>query len=301
MNRLLSQLRACAHGPRGAFDATQLLIEHPGDVDWSIVADYLIQHGVMADDALARLLRQREAVRARAAWIEPTSGLEMIWIAPGAFGFGPPHRARRCWLPGFFMARHPVTNGQWLAFVEATQYRYPRPSWRRRFQEMRCGPDLPVVSVSYVDALCYCAWAGLVLPTGQMWEKAARGPDGRVYPWGDSDPTEALTHLGRAPQPPVGSYPDTRSAYGCEDMVGSVAEWCQADEGLPPQLTWKAALRLPIMCNESRSFRGMLAPNGRLRGSGRALAVWRERLRPNGVRWSGCGFRPAWIPGAWSG
>lgn len=83
-----------------------------------------------------------------------------------------------------------------------------------------------MVFVSYIDSLHYCEWAGLSLPTEWLWEKAARGSDGRPYPWGDAVPTTNLGNIVRRGTRPVGSYPGTRTPYGCEDLIGNVSEWC---------------------------------------------------------------------------
>ena len=85
-----------------------------------------------------------------------------------------------------------------------------------------------MVWVSYIDALPYCRWAGLTLPTEWLWEKAARGRDGRPYPWGNALAVGGASANVRCDgHSPVGSYPRTRTAYGCEDMIGNVSEWCQ--------------------------------------------------------------------------
>lgn len=96
--------------------------------------------------------------------------------------------------------------------------------------------DHPVTWVSFLDALHYCRWAGLALPTEWLWEKAARGPDGRTFPWGEATPygtdrrSLRLAHVRAENTCPVGSFPRTRSPYGCEDLIGNVSEWCWAQD-----------------------------------------------------------------------
>jgi serine/threonine-protein kinase len=165
----------------------------------------------------------------------------MVWIPPGKALLGPPPRRREkqkeAVLPGFSLARHPVTNAQFERFIDETGY--SPPEWHPRndlfVAHWNKGaprkPDLshPVTWVSFIDALYYCRWAGLTLPTEWLWEKAARGADGRPYPWGKQLPSESkrkLINVRSDGVKAVGSHPWTRSVYGCEDMIGNVAEWC---------------------------------------------------------------------------
>lgn len=113
-------------------------------------------------------------------------------------------------LPGFFIDRHEVTYGAYLLFDE--KHQIPERS-----------ADTPVTHVSWTDADSYCSFLEKRLPTESEWEKAARGTDGRAYPWGNTfDPKKS--NIGSAPKP-VGSFPDDRSPYGVFDMAGNVSEW----------------------------------------------------------------------------
>ena len=142
---------------------------------------------------------------------------------------------RRIWLDGFSLDRLPVTNAQFHRFLEATGY---RPDDRARFLAhwpSQDGPsveqrDHPVVFVSHADAVAYAGWLGMRLPTEAEWEKAARGTDGRRYPWGPTAPSLDRAWFGqRKGTAPVGLRPAGSSPYGAQDMVGLVWEWC-ADE-----------------------------------------------------------------------
>src|SRR5262249_52705776 len=126
-----------------------------------------------------------------ASWINPIDESEMIWIPPGPFVVGKDRRRAEC--KGFSLGRFPVTNAQFLRFIEETNYVPHDPDlflthWNGSRKLTKAMAECPVIHVSYIDALHYCKWAGLTLPTEWLWEKAARGPDGRDYPWGDDLP-----------------------------------------------------------------------------------------------------------------
>ena len=174
------------------------------------------------------------------------AGHQMVRVPAGYFYKGCPevHAATLCgklgsshavdnepyklvFLEGFEIDTYAVTNRQYWEFVRATGHGLP-PHWKRSgppFPESEA--DLPVVNVSYEDANKYCHWAGLRLPTGDEWEKAARGEDGRLYPWGDQyDPAKCNSSEARHGGPvPVDRYPEGCSPHGCYQMVGNVFEW----------------------------------------------------------------------------
>ncbi len=140
---------------------------------------------------------------------------------------GPQHTVR---LDDFFIDRYEVTNLQYQRFIEETRRRAPTHFAARRHPAGKA--DHPVTFVSWFDARDYCAWAGKRLPSEQEWEKAARGTDGRVFPWGPHfDITAANTpvrwaRVGRAGDTtPVGAFPGGVSPYGLEDVTGNVWEW----------------------------------------------------------------------------
>ncbi len=141
----------------------------------------------------------------------------------------------RVYLPEYYISRQPITNLQYAAFVEATGSAAPQ-SWIEG--SLPPGKEKhPVVTVLWRDALAFCAWLGeatvraIRLPTEAEWEKAARGTDGRIYPWGDGPPDETLCNFdGKVGDTtPAGRYsPQGDSPCDCADMAGNVWEWCQS-------------------------------------------------------------------------
>jgi formylglycine-generating enzyme required for sulfatase activity len=132
-------------------------------------------------------------------------------------------------LTAFQIAKYPVTVAEYACFVRAGQMAPER--WQQQLSKL----DHPVVYVHWRDAVAYAGW--LAAHTGQFWrlpseaewEKAARGTDGRIYPWGNQfDASRANT--GKKDTTPVGSYPGGASPYGAQDMAGNVWEWTSSVE-----------------------------------------------------------------------
>ncbi|NJL01553.1 MAG: formylglycine-generating enzyme family protein [Spirulinaceae cyanobacterium SM2_1_0] len=156
-------------------------------------------------------------------------------------------------LPGFCFGRHLVTNADYQAFIQATDHRAPgitadeyqaqgflvhaydkvRPYLWQADQYPAGEGDRPVVLVSHDDAIAFAAWRsrqdGVTyrLPTALEWEKAARGTDGRYFPWGDVWRDDATNWAGSGglATSDSGEYPLSRSPDGAEDMAGNVFEW----------------------------------------------------------------------------
>lgn len=134
-------------------------------------------------------------------------------------------------LPAFKMDKYLVTNAQYARFVAETGRRPPL-AWING--KIPAGKELhPVTMVSWFDARAYAQWAGKRLPTEQEWERAARGTDGRRWPWGDKmEPLRLNTYYHVGGTTPVGAYPNGASPEGLLDMAGNVSQWVE-DEFLP--------------------------------------------------------------------
>ena len=154
------------------------------------------------------------------------AGIELVKIPAGKFLYGDDKKP--VYLDEFWIGRTPVTDRQYQVFVDATGHAPPEHWSGKRVHPAKL--NHPVVFVSWDDAQAFCEWAGLFLPTEQQWEKAARGTDGRKYPWGNESPTADLCnfnkHVGDTTL--VGRYsPQGDSPYGIVDMAGNVWEWCE--------------------------------------------------------------------------
>ncbi|MBY0524411.1 MAG: formylglycine-generating enzyme family protein [Gemmataceae bacterium] len=228
----LDQLRHKTGKKQRALRAWEIILQASSCSDFPVALDFAFEHGlVMPCEASAGQ---------NISWLNPVDGSEMIWIPPGPFLVGTQNERVSC--AGFSLARFPVTNMQFKQFLDETGYQppsdHPMPElFLRHWSDGKVPKKLeqhPVVWVSYVDALHYCRWAGLTLPTEWLWEKAARGPDGRPFPWGEGRPAtnaRKLANVNSSGTCAVGSHARARTPYGCEDLIGNVSELCQTTEG----------------------------------------------------------------------
>lgn len=166
---------------------------------------------------------------------EPTQE-EMVAIPAGPFvrgtetgGFDE-RPQRTIQLDAFAIDRHEVTNYYYQQFVVATGHRKPgMPARYAKSSGRMRGVNQPVVYVSWDDAEAYCRWKGKRLPTEAEWEKAMRGSDGRLWPWGNDERTNganwARVNDGYDVSATVGSFQSDKSPYGVMDGAGNVMEW----------------------------------------------------------------------------
>lgn len=161
-------------------------------------------------------------------------GAPMALIPEGEFQYGDSNQ--RMSLPAFYLDRYEVTTSRYSSFMrEATQ------SAPYKWHEVDLGSDgdLPVIGVSWHDAEAYCRHYGKRLPSEKEWEKAARGTDGRHYPWGNQEPSQSLASYdwggrewkGYGILASVESFDSGKSPYGISHMAGNVWEWTSSDYG----------------------------------------------------------------------
>lgn len=178
----------------------------------------------------------------------------MILIPAGSFRRGSQESpnegpVRDVHLCAYYVDRYPVTNREYRAFIDAGGYHtrsYWTPTGWEFIQARRIerplywndphwnGEDQPVTGLNWWEAKAYARFAGKQLPSEAQWECAARGHDGRRFPWGDAEPTPAHATYAVDCDPaelqrratPVSACPAGASPWGCMDMAGNVGEWC---------------------------------------------------------------------------
>ena len=179
-------------------------------------------------------IQQRHNVNFKAPLLPQQLERSMVLVPAGEFLMGSwtgdvdERPMRRVYLDAYFFDKNQLTVGEYAKFLEATSHAVP-PEWNIMSRAMH--KNRPVVNVDWADAAAYCKWAGKRQPTEAEWEKAARGTDGRTYPWGDEPPTKFHgnmnkelwnNHMGLTP---VGTFGDGKSPYGINDMAGNVWQW----------------------------------------------------------------------------
>jgi eukaryotic-like serine/threonine-protein kinase len=196
----------------------------------------------------------------------------LIWIPEGEFSMGsgtddrdaknderPLHAVT---MQGYWIYAYEVTNRQFALFISSTGYG-AQPEWEDYLD--KTGEQFPVAQISWDDARAYCRWAGGDLPTEAQWEKAARGPDDRIFPWGsffdasrlncwDSSRAPWKAHFFEEKGPSkIGMYDGGASPYGLMDMAGNVWEWCR--DGYDEHYYRKSPDREPWNDNEKSPFK----------------------------------------------
>ena len=188
-----------------------------------------------------------EKIKAIKVKVSPIDGMRMIYVPSGEFIMGTNEddiRAgkekpqRTIYMDAFWIDQTPVTNAMFVKFLNKMGKR--KVDWEDSlifndylrkvdgvWQVKKSYEDHPVVHVTWYGAQAYSLFVGRKLPTHAQWEKAARGTDGRLFPWGNESPNENLINCSRewGNANVVGSYPSGASPYGAVDMTGLVKHW----------------------------------------------------------------------------
>ena len=170
--------------------------------------------------------------------VSEIDGMTLVYVPAGEFTMGSPDGVgysdeqpqHPVFLDAYWIDQTEVTNAMYEKCVNSgacTEPASKSTSTRDSYYGNSQYDDYPVVYVDWKQAQAYCEWAGRELPTEAQWEKAARGTDGRTYPWGDRSPDTSMAnfndHVGDTTE--VGKYPEGASPYGALDMAGNVWEW----------------------------------------------------------------------------
>ena len=195
---------------------------------WAEARRVLIDQGE-SEEGLEAVLAKLEALLAPPG---------MVYVPAGNFIMGLPEEEGEHAeeLESFYIDENPVTNAQYARFVEATGHQ-PPCHWKNGRMPAN-ERDHPVVNVTWYDAKAYAEWQGCALPTEAQWEKAARGVEGRIWPWGNFFSADRCngTEAGIGKTSSVGKFLGGVSPFGCYDMAGNVAEWTASvyEEDEPP-------------------------------------------------------------------
>jgi len=308
---LFEELERLDKQPAGAKRQTSLwtlLSKAKSGDDFQVALDFVLDHHLAtAAEVYQMRLRcdgdsNKIDVQTRFRWNEIDSS-QLVWIEPGPYLVGPKNEPATS--IGFYLARYPVTNEQFKIFIDATGY---RPSLEHpnndKFLSHWDGSEPtseqlqePVVFVSMIDSWHYCKWANLELPTEWLWEKAARGSDGRRYPWGSNEHFHKLAHVRKNTVAKVTEYEHVRSPYGCHQMLGNVSEWCrpQKKRGAQPE-AWEEPKFDGIAPSGNETGMAILRGSAFIRNSSKTISSFhRRRLAVTGRNyWTG--FRTAYFP-----
>jgi formylglycine-generating enzyme required for sulfatase activity len=202
----------------------------------TLLTSSLIIFPIQSSDVILGQLEQLRKPRSLTETHTPPD-VPMVTVPAGNFAMGangtdalederPQHHV---WVDRFEIDRNEVTTGHYAKFLAATGR--PAP-WQWEGVDLSYHRDRPVIGVSWFDADAYCRQQGKRLPTEAEWEKAARGIDARLYPWGNQIPTDALANFGLGARfsysqvlTPVQRYEAGASPYGLLQMAGNVGEW----------------------------------------------------------------------------
>jgi formylglycine-generating enzyme required for sulfatase activity len=285
-----------------------------------------VQEQAEAGNTLAHLGDPRPGVG-----LDPQTGLpDIVWceVAAGTFLMGsdkkrdpqaygdelPQHEVT---LSAYSIGKFPITNAQYAAFVEAYGYR-ERRYWTEAGWQWKGGrtepetyggvfnlPNHPVVAVSWYEAVAFCRWLTerlhengqiapnqeVMLPTEAQWEKASRGTDGRIYPWGDEpDPDKAnYDDTGIRATSAVGCFPGGASPYDALDMSGNVWEWCLTK--------WRGSYEEPADESPEGDVPRVVRGGSWFDDQGRVRCAYRDGYDP-GDRYDSRGFRVVVSPGS---
>jgi len=182
-------------------------------------------------DRLRKSKKDTEAVKGDDAPMGVIPAGEFWMGIDGTIGLEDERPRHKVWLDTFSIDLYEVTTSRYGKFLAATGR---TPPWLWDSVRLAIHGERPVVGVDWEDADAYCRWAGKRLPGEAEWEKAARGTDERLYPWGNQPPTADLANFAVGARfsysqalMPVGRYKEGKSPFGLYDMAGNVWEWVQ--------------------------------------------------------------------------